>query len=73
MGRTPNTALAALMREAEWGNGQLARAVNRTAAEAGVDLHYDASTVTHWLKGSVPKEEARAAVLEDSRGGSVAS
>ncbi|CAM5678048.1 hypothetical protein [Streptomyces canarius] len=64
MGRTPNTALAGLMREADWGNGQLARAVNRTAAEGGVELHYDASTVTHWLKGSVPKEEARAAVLE---------
>ncbi|GAB1337628.1 hypothetical protein ACE1SV_42180 [Streptomyces sp. E-15] len=64
MGRTPNTALAALLRAADWGNGQLARAVNRTAAEGGLELRYDASTVTHWLKGSVPKEEARAAVVE---------
>ncbi|MFE1308019.1 hypothetical protein [Streptomyces sp. NPDC058755] len=64
MGRTPNAALAALMREAGWGNGQLARAVNRTASEGGLTLRYDASTVTHWLKGSVPREEARAAVVE---------
>lgn len=28
MTRTPNTALAGLMAEADWGNGQLARAVN---------------------------------------------
>lgn len=64
MGRTPNTALAHLMAEAEWGNGQLARAVNRTAAEAGTRLNYGASTVTYWLKGSLPKESARPAVVE---------
>nr|WP_282696848.1 hypothetical protein [Streptomyces sp. CC208A] len=64
MGRTPNTALAALMVEAGWGNGQLARAVNRAGAEAGLTLNYSASTVTYWLRGSLPKEPARVIVAE---------
>ncbi|GFE22814.1 MULTISPECIES: hypothetical protein [Streptomyces] len=62
--RTPNLALAGLMREGGIGNAQLARAVNRAAAELGVTLHYDKSSVSHWLKGSVPKKEARDAVAE---------
>ncbi|MFD0148704.1 hypothetical protein ACWGQ4_01210 [Streptomyces sp. NPDC055721] len=64
MGRTPNTALAALMAEADWGNGQLARAVNRAGAEAGLTLNYSASTVTYWLRGTLPKDPARAVVAE---------
>lgn len=52
------------MREGGIGNAQLARAVNRAAAELGVTLHYDKSSVSHWLKGSVPKVEARGAVAE---------
>ncbi|MFG3495840.1 hypothetical protein [Streptomyces sp. NPDC047928] len=64
MGRTPNASLAALMAEAGWGNGQFARAVNRTAAEAGASLHYGASTVTYWLKGALPKEAARPFIVE---------
>lgn len=64
MERTPNEALVALMREADWGNGQLARAVNRTAAEAGHSFGYSASTVTYWLKGSMPKEAARPFIVE---------
>ncbi|NJQ01195.1 hypothetical protein [Streptomyces zingiberis] len=64
MGGTENTALAALMTEARWGNGQFARAVNRTAAESGLTLSYDASSVSHWLNGSVPRAEARPAVAE---------
>ncbi|MER7000394.1 hypothetical protein [Streptomyces sp. NPDC000410] len=64
MGRTPNTALAALMAEADWGNGQLARAVNRAGAEAGLALNYSASTVTYWLKGTLPKEAARPVIAE---------
>ncbi|MER6843618.1 hypothetical protein [Streptomyces platensis] len=62
--RTPNLALAGLMREGGIGNAQLARAVNRAAAELGVALHYDKSSVSHWLKGSLPKKEAREAVTE---------
>ncbi|MEW9521296.1 hypothetical protein AB0F14_32530 [Streptomyces tubercidicus] len=52
------------MREGGVGNAQLARAVNRAAAELGVRSHYDKSSVSHWLKGSVPKKEARDAVAE---------
>ncbi|MGW6940841.1 hypothetical protein ACWGF3_17830 [Streptomyces xanthophaeus] len=56
MGRAPNRSLAGLLAEADWGNGQLARAVNRTGAEAGMVLSYSASTVTYWLKGTTPRE-----------------
>lgn len=64
MGRTPNTALALLMAEADWGNGQLARAVNRAAAESGMTLNYSASTVTYWLKGALPREAVRPVIVE---------
>lgn len=62
--RTPNEALAGLIREGGIGNSQLARAVNRAGAELGVTLQYDKSSVSHWLAGSMPKPEARAAVTE---------
>ncbi|WP_240107164.1 hypothetical protein [Streptomyces sp. MUM 203J] len=62
--RTPNEALTRLMAEAGVGNAQLARRVNTVGAELGLRLHYDKSTVSHWLKGSVPKAEARPAVTE---------
>ncbi|MFI0716094.1 hypothetical protein ACH4SK_36940 [Streptomyces inhibens] len=62
--RTPNLALAGLMREGGVGNAQLARTVNRIGGELGVPLHYDKTAVSHWLKGSLPKAEARPAVVE---------
>ncbi|MFF7789677.1 hypothetical protein [Streptomyces sp. NPDC007991] len=62
--RTPNTALAALMQTGGIGNAQLARRVNATGRELGVTLHYDKTSVSHWLAGSVPKPEARPAVTE---------
>ncbi|WP_030266556.1 hypothetical protein [Streptomyces sp. NRRL B-24484] len=62
--RTPNAALAALMREADWGNDQLARAVRRTGAEAGLRLTYDKTTVSHWLAGSRPRAEVAGVVRE---------
>ncbi len=52
------------MAEAGVGNAQLARKVNLAGTELGLRLHYDKSTVSHWLKGSVPKKEARPAVIE---------
>ncbi|MFI9332929.1 hypothetical protein ACIGZJ_36015 [Kitasatospora sp. NPDC052868] len=67
MGRrnsTPNTALAALMREADWGNDQLARAVCRTGAEAGLDLTYDKTSISKWLSGSRPRAEVVTVVCE---------
>ncbi|WP_330457409.1 hypothetical protein OIB37_11165 [Streptomyces sp. NBC_00820] len=62
--RTPNTALAALMQAGGIGNAQLARKVNVIGRELGVQLHYDKTSVSHWLAGSVPKPEARPAITE---------
>ncbi|MFB6755458.1 hypothetical protein ACFCX6_31600 [Streptomyces sp. NPDC056353] len=62
--RTPNTALAALMQSGGIGNAQLARRVNAAGRELGLRLHYDKTSVSHWLAGSVPKPEVRPAVTE---------
>ncbi|MEV6588219.1 hypothetical protein [Streptomyces acidicola] len=62
--RTPNTTLAALMKTGGIQNAQLARRVNAVGRELGVTLHYDKTSVSHWLSGSVPKPEARPAVAE---------
>ncbi|MFJ3235700.1 hypothetical protein [Streptomyces sp. NPDC086787] len=62
--RTPNHALAALMQAGGIGNAQLARHTNAVGRELGVRLHYDKSTVSHWLAGSVPKLEAQPAIAE---------
>ncbi|WP_190133296.1 hypothetical protein [Streptomyces mashuensis] len=62
--RTPNTALAGLMQSGGIGNAQLARRVNAAGRELGVTLHYDKSTVSHWVAGSVPRAKARPAVAE---------
>ncbi|WP_082345586.1 M48 family metallopeptidase [Kitasatospora sp. MY 5-36] len=52
------------MAEAAWGNGDLARAVNRTGTETGQRLKYDASAVSHWLSGTSPTAKALPVVLE---------
>lgn len=52
------------MAEAGTGNEQLARKVNTAGSELGLRLRYDKSTVSHWLRGSVPEKEARPAVAE---------
>ncbi|MBX9397176.1 hypothetical protein K4749_27165 [Streptomyces sp. TRM72054] len=62
--RTPNTALAGLMQAGGIGNAQLARRVNAAGRELGITLHYDKSSVSHWLAGAVPRPPARPAVLE---------
>ncbi|GEB57166.1 hypothetical protein [Streptomyces gardneri] len=62
--RTPNTALANLMQSGGIGNAQLARRVNAAGRELGLTLHYDKTTVSHWLSGSVPAPERRPAVAE---------
>ena len=46
------------------GNAQLARRVNAAGRELGLRLHYDKTSVSHWLAGSVPKPEARPAITE---------
>ncbi|RKS68108.1 hypothetical protein BZB76_6352 [Actinomadura pelletieri DSM 43383] len=62
--RTPNTALAGLIAEAHWSNGNLARAVNRLGEEAGLQLNYDDSAVCHWLSGTMPRPAVRPLVCE---------
>ena len=62
--RRPNRGLAALMAEARWGNGQVARAVNRVGLESGLDLRYDESAVSHWLTGTMPRRQVRPVLLE---------
>jgi hypothetical protein len=51
----PNESLRSLLREAGLTHDNLARAVNRVAAESCVDLNYDRTAVAHWLSGSRPR------------------
>lgn len=62
--RTPNPALAGLLDQAKLTRTQLALRVNRLGAQAGLDLHYGQSTVSHWIAGSRPMPEARALIIE---------
>ncbi|MFE0458379.1 hypothetical protein ACFW1A_03840 [Kitasatospora sp. NPDC058965] len=64
MARTPNRELAALLTQARWGNDQLARAVNRIGRETGLELTYDHSAVSHWLKGVRPRAAVRPVIAE---------
>ena len=52
--RVANTRLRMLMQEARCTGQALARQVNATAAEVGVVLHYDRTSVAHWLTGTRP-------------------
>ncbi|WP_146063511.1 hypothetical protein [Streptomyces sp. SM11] len=51
----PNARLAALLAEAGWSAGELARAVNAQGMAHGVALRYDRTAVAHWLAGSRPR------------------
>src|ERR1700735_5294004 len=52
--RVANTRLRMLMQEAHCTGQALARQVNATAAEVGIALHYDRTSVAHWLTGTQP-------------------
>lgn len=52
--RTPNDLLRALLKEARWTGHNFSLAVNRVAADAGARLHYDRTSVSHWLSGTRP-------------------
>ncbi len=56
--RTANHLLRKLMEQAGLGNSALAREVNQLGAQAGIELRYDRSTVSHWLAGSRPRASA---------------
>jgi hypothetical protein len=56
--RPPNERLRALIEEAGCSNVGLARLVNRDGAERGLDLRYDKTSVTRWLRGQQPRGTA---------------
>ncbi|MEU4272602.1 hypothetical protein [Streptomyces sp. NPDC026092] len=53
--REANGLLAALLGEADWTGGELARAVNGLGTAQGLRLRYDRTSVAHWLTGSRPR------------------
>ncbi|MEU3184294.1 hypothetical protein ABZ707_08775 [Streptomyces sp. NPDC006923] len=62
--RIPNTGLALLLEQARWSRSQFAQIINRMGAEAGLELRYDQSAVSHWVAGTTPKEQVRALIVE---------
>jgi tetratricopeptide (TPR) repeat protein len=52
---SPNSQLVALLVEARWSSGELARAVNALGTVYGIALCYDRTSVAHWLTGSRPR------------------
>ncbi|MYR57173.1 hypothetical protein GTY54_13335, partial [Streptomyces sp. SID625] len=59
-----NAALRGLLSEAGMSAAELARSVNRLAAGEGLALHYDRTTVAHWLSGSRPRDPVPQLVAE---------
>ncbi|MGY9067426.1 hypothetical protein [Streptomyces sp. CAS3] len=53
--RHVNGRLVALLREADWTNGELAHAVNTLGAAEGLSLRYDRTSVAHWISGTRPR------------------
>jgi hypothetical protein len=62
--REPNACLSRLLDETGWSQSQFATAVNRAGTEQGTRLKYDASAVSHWLIGTIPRKEVRPLILE---------
>ncbi|WP_329399505.1 hypothetical protein [Streptomyces melanogenes] len=62
--RTPNEGLRRLLEQAGWSRSQFALVVNRLGAEAGMELHYDQSAVSHWVGGTVPNPRVRRLIVE---------
>jgi hypothetical protein len=62
--RTPNDRLRALLCEAAWSGGRLARAVNDVGTENKVPLHYGRVSVAQWLSGVRPRHPAPELVAE---------
>ncbi|MET9363423.1 hypothetical protein ABZX93_21250 [Streptomyces sp. NPDC006632] len=62
--RIPNESLNRLLEQARWSRSQFALIVNRMGAEAGLDLHYDQSAVSHWVAGTMPVPPVRRLMVE---------
>jgi tetratricopeptide (TPR) repeat protein len=59
-----NTLLAALIAEAGFSHAGLARRVDRLGQEHGLDLRYDKTSVTRWLRGQQPRGTSPALIAE---------
>ncbi|MFF0729482.1 regulator [Streptomyces sp. NPDC004134] len=62
--RPPNRQLAALISEAGFSNAGLARRVDQLGLEHGLDLRYDKTSVTRWLRGQQPRGTTPALIAE---------
>ncbi|TKA08586.1 regulator [Actinacidiphila oryziradicis] len=62
--RSPNRRLAALIAEAGFSNAGLARRVDQLGIEHGLDLRYDKTSVTRWLRGHQPRGTTPALIAE---------
>jgi hypothetical protein len=62
--RTPNRQLAALITEAGFSHAGLARRVDQLGLEHGLDLRYDKTSVTRWLRGQQPRGTTPALIAE---------
>ncbi|MER5181471.1 regulator [Streptomyces sp. NPDC002896] len=62
--RTANRQLAALIAEAGFSNAGLARRVDQLGLEHGLDLRYDKTSVTRWLRGQQPRGTTPALIAE---------
>ncbi|MFE3098244.1 regulator [Streptomyces sp. NPDC059248] len=62
--RIPNRQLAALIGEAGFSNAGLARRVDQLGLEHGLDLRYDKTSVTRWLRGQQPRGTTPALIAE---------
>ncbi|MGW2373235.1 regulator [Kitasatospora sp. NPDC001683] len=64
-GATPqNSQLAALIEEAGFSHAGLARRVDQLGLEHGLDLRYDKTSVTRWLRGQQPRGATPALIAE---------
>lgn len=64
MARSRNPGLSNLIGQAGWSRTQMAFAVNRVGAEAGMSLRYDQTAVSHWVAGTMPKAQVRPIIVE---------
>lgn len=62
--RTHNQRLAALIEEAGFSHAGLARRVDQLGLEHGLDLRYDKTSVTRWLRGQQPRGATPALIAE---------
>ncbi|MQS07564.1 regulator [Streptomyces alkaliphilus] len=62
--RPPNRQLAALIAEAGFSHAGLARRVDQLGLEHGLDLRYDKTSVTRWLRGQRPRGTTPALIAE---------